>query len=251
MPACRDDRRFTQGATTVIELRSDMLVELVDSMGDDTSVVRAAKVSTAGQGAAHYVQHEQAAPKLIGYLMRNRHGSPFEHTAFTFYVEAPIFVWREIMRHRIASYNEESARYRQLGPVFYVPDRERDLVQSGSSAHPLLTPGSDYQHAHVEHELTRAAVAAYDAYERLLSHGIAREVARMVLPVSIYSSAYVTMNARALMNFLSLRTSNLDAAYPSHPMREIEAVARQFETIFAERMPATHAAFVENGRVAP
>lgn len=255
MPACRDDRRFTQGATTVIELRSDMLVELVNSMGDDTSVVRAAKVSTvAGAGrwrSAGPVADTLATAKLIGYLMRNRHGSPFEHTAFAFYVEAPIFVWREIMRHRIASYNEESARYRQLGPVFYVPDRERDLVQSGSSAHPLLTPGSDYQHAHVEHELARAAVAAYDAYERLLSNGIAREVARMVLPVSIYSSAYVTMNARALMNFLSLRTSNLDATYPSHPMREIEAVARQFETIFAERMPVTHTAFVENGRIAP
>lgn len=243
--------RFARGANGPVTLRSDLLVELVDSMGDDTSVVRAAKVSTAGQAAARYVQHEQAAPKLIGYLMRNRHGSPFEHTAFTFYVEAPIFVWREIMRHRIASYNEESARYRKLGPVFYVPGPERDLVQSGSSAHPRLTPGTTAQHELVETEVVRASVAAYDAYERLLAADVAREVARMVLPVNVYSSAYVTMNARALMNFLSLRVEDEGAAYPSHPMREIEAVARQFEMIFAEKMPATHAMFLAAGRVAP
>lgn len=238
--------RFAQAEKSVVVLRSDMRVELVDSMASDAAVVR---VSTVGHRST--VADAHAGAKLIGYLMRNRHGSPFEHTAFTFYVEAPIFVWREIMRHRIASYNEESARYRQLEPVFYAPGLERDLVQSGSSAHPRLTFGTTEQHALVEDELARSSVAAYDAYVRMLNAGIAREVARMVLPVNIYSSAYVTMNARALMNFLSLRVEDPSAAYPSHPMREIEAVARQFEAIFAEKMPATHAAFIENGRVSP
>jgi flavin-dependent thymidylate synthase len=152
-----DDRRFAQAEKSVVVLRSDMRVELVDSMGDDTSVVRAAKVSTAGQGAARYVQHEQAADGLIGYLMRNRHGSPFEHTAFTFYVEAPIFVWREIMRHRIASYNEESGRYRKLEPVFYVPAASRPVRQGGTSAHPRLTAGTEAQHELVDRELIRAS----------------------------------------------------------------------------------------------
>jgi len=242
--------RFARAEKSVVVLRSDMRVELIDSMGNDASVVRAARVSTAGQSAAHYVEHERDAG-LVNYLMRNRHGSPFEHTSFTFYVEAPIFVWREIMRHRIASYNEESARYRKLEPVFYVPGADRNVKQGGTSAHPRLTAGTAAQHETVEDELVIASTAAYSAYERLLAAGIAREVARMVLPVNIYSTAYVTMNARALMNFLSLRVEDEGATFPSHPMREIELVARQFETIFAEAMPATHAAFLGNGRVAP
>jgi len=134
----RAELRFAQAEKSVVVLRSDMRVELIDSMGNDALVVRAARVSTSGRSATNYVGCEHDAG-LVNYLMRNRHGSPFEHTAFTFYVEAPIFVWREIMRHRIASYNEESARYRQLAPEFYVPPPERDLVQSGSSAHPRLT----------------------------------------------------------------------------------------------------------------
>jgi thymidylate synthase (FAD) len=242
--------RSAQAVKGVVVLRSDMRVELIDSMGNDASVVRAARVSTAGQSAARCVEHERDAG-LVNYLMRNRHGSPFEHTSFTFCVEAPIFVWREIMRHRIASYNEESARYRKLEPVFYVPGPERDLVQSGSSAHPRLTAGTADQYDLVVRELVRSSVVAYDAYEDLLAAGIAREVARMVLPVNIYSTAYVTMNARALMNFLSLRVEDEGATFPSHPMHEIELVARQFETIFAEVMPTTHAAFLGNGRVAP
>ena len=246
----RPEPRFAQAEKSVVVLRSDMRVELIDSMGNDASVVRAARVSTAGQSAARYVEHERDAG-LVNYLMRNRHGSPFEHTSFTFYVEAPIFVWREIMRHRIASYNEESGRYRKLEPVFYVPRADRNVRQGGTSAHPRLTAGTAAQHEAVEAELITASTTAYSAYERLLVAGIAREVARMVLPVSIYSSAYVTMNARALMNFISLRTEDPTAAYPSHPMREIEVVARQFEMIMGETMPATHAAFLGNGRVAP
>jgi len=177
--------------------------------------------------------------------------SPFEHNSMTFYVQAPIFVFREFMRHRIASYNEESGRYRELRPVFYVPGPERMLVQEGKPGRYVFVDGSPEQHALVERETRAACEQAYASYQRMLDAGIAREVARIVLPVTIYSSMYVTMNARSLMNFLSLRTKREDSHFPSFPQREIEMAAEQMEAEFARLMPLTHAAFEKNGRVAP
>jgi flavin-dependent thymidylate synthase len=177
--------------------------------------------------------------------------SPFEHNSMTFYVQAPIFVFREFMRHRIASYNEESGRYRELRPVFYVPGRERRLVQEGKPGRYVFVDGTPEQHALVEKETRVACEQAYAAYQRMLDAGIAREVARIVLPLTIYSSMYVTMNARSLMNFLSLRTTREDSTFPSFPQREIEMVAEQMEQEWARLMPLTHAAFDANGRVAP
>jgi thymidylate synthase (FAD) len=183
--------------------------------------------------------------------MRERHGSPFEHSVLTFYVSAPIFVWREHMRHRMTSYNEESGRYRVLEPVFYLPSAQRNLVQVGKPGAYEFVPGSPEQTAVVDEAIRAATTAAYREYERMLAAGVAREVARVVLPVSIYSSAYVTMNARALMNFLSLRRRSDDSRFPSYPQREIEMVAERYEQIWSGLMPLTHAAFVANGRVAP
>ena len=103
--------------TAAIHVRNDFDVELVDSMGSDELICRAARVSTLG--AASIDTSESAG--LIGFLMGNRHGSPFEHNAMMLRVTAPIFVWREFMRHRIGfSYNEESGRYKVLDGVFYV-----------------------------------------------------------------------------------------------------------------------------------
>jgi thymidylate synthase (FAD) len=169
----------------------------------------------------------------------------------TFRVHAPIVVWREQMRHRMASYNEESARYRVLGPVFYLPARDRNLVQVGKPGHYQFVPGTDEQYELVVDAIRTVGTIAYGRYQAQLAGGIAPEVARMVLPVNTYSSAYVTMNARSLMNFLSLRTTSPDARYPSSPLHEIEMVAEQFEQHFAQLMPWTHAAFVRHGRVAP
>src|SRR4051794_18335865 len=132
--------------------------------------------------------------------MRDRHGSPFEHNSMTFYVQAPIFVFREFMRHRIASYNEESGRYRELRPVFYVPSPQRDLVQVGKPGAYEFLPGTDEQHELVTRLAQEQAVAAHAAYRRMLEAGVAREVARIVLPLNLYSSMYVTLNARSLMN---------------------------------------------------
>jgi thymidylate synthase (FAD) len=183
--------------------------------------------------------------------MRDRHGSPFEHNSFTFFVRAPIFVWREHMRHRITSYNEESGRYRELEPVFYVPGPERNLVQQGKPGAYEFVPGTPEQHALVDAEVRAACSQSYAAYQTMLAAGVAREVARIVLPVTIYSSAYVTMNARAMMNFLSLRTKREGSHFPSFPQREIEMVAEHYETEFERLMPLTYAAFQSNGRVAP
>ena len=235
-----------------IIIRSDMTVELVRSSASDADVVFAARVSTVGEQSLEDLDADPASERgLIGYLMRERHGSPFEHNSMTFFVQAPIFVWREHMRHRIASYNEESGRYRELKPVFYVPNRERNIVQVGKTGAYEFLAGSDGQYDLIESSMVEACGQSYEAYQGLLEAGIAREVARMVLPVSIYSSAYVTMNARAMMNFLSLRRKAEGSQYPSYPQREIEMVAEGYELEWARLMPITHAAFVAGGRVAP
>ena len=235
-----------------IVFRSDMSVELVQSSAADSDVLFAARVSTQGENSLRDVGADATrSAGLIAYLMRDRHGSPFEHNSMTFYVQAPIFVFREFMRHRIASYNEESGRYRELRPVFYVPGPERKLRQEGKPGHYVFVDGTREQHALVR-ELTEATChAAYAAYRSMLDAGVAREVARIVLPLTLYSSMYVTMNARALMNFLSLRVQREDSTFPSYPQREIEMVAEQMESRWAELMPLTHAAFEAGGRVAP
>lgn len=236
-----------------IVFRSDTTVELVRGAARDSDVVFAARVSTQGETSLAAAGTEASARDrgLIRFLMRDRHGSPFEHNSFTFFVEAPIFVFREFMRHRIASYNEESGRYREMRPVFYLPSRERRLVQQGKPGAYEFHPGTDEQHEIVEREVREQSAAAYAAYQRMLEAGVAREVARTVLPVNLFSSMYVTMNARALMNFLSLRTTHEEAAFPSFPQREIEMVAEQMEAFFADAMPLTHEAFVAGGRIAP
>lgn len=245
-------------STTEPVFRSDMTVDIVQGMASDQAVLSAARVSTLGDitreewGGVPMTEEGQKRDKgLINYLMRDRHGSPFEHTFMTFYIEAPIFVFREFMRHRIASYNEESSRYKQLGAVFYTPSRERNLQQVGRPGAYDFVPGTDEQIDQVALEVRSQALLAYAAYQRMLDAGIAREVARIVLPVNTYSSMYVSMNARALMNFLSLRTKREGSHFPSFPQREIEMVAEEMETLFAYAMPWTYEAFNKNGRVAP
>ena len=235
-----------------ISFRSDMSVELVKATARDSDVIWAARVSTKGESSLEDVDADpEKARGLINYLMRDRHGTPFEHTSLTYFVSAPIFVFREFMRHRIASYNEESGRYRELRPVFYVPGPDRNLVQQGKPGAYEFVAGTPDQHRVVVEQTEASCRQAYAAYQEMLAAGVAREVARIVLPVTTYSSMYVTMNARALMNFLSLRTKHPDSHFPSFPQREIEMVAERMEASWAELMPLTYAAFNENGRVAP
>jgi thymidylate synthase (FAD) len=215
-------------------------VRLDGCMADDLSVVNAARVSFA-QRSDRLDDRDQG---LIGFLMRERHGTPFEHNAFRFHVKLPIFVMREWARHRIGSFNEWSARYSQLDPEFYIPEPEDVRTQVGK-------PGA-YSFDAVAPELaehtreTQAAVyeQAYAAYLDLLEQGVAKEVARNVLPVAIYTQFYWTVNARSLMNFLSLRNAVT-------AQREIRRYAAACEQLFGERMPITHSAFLANERRAP
>jgi thymidylate synthase (FAD) len=235
-----------------IIFRSDMTVELVKASASDADVIWAARVSTAGEQSLEEIGEDPArSAGLINYLARERHGSPFEHTSMTFFISAPIFVFREFMRHRIASYNEESGRYRELSPVFYVPDADRKLIQIGKAGAYTFVDGTKEQLEITEAAMKEAYTLAYQQYQVMLDAGIAREVARAVLPVGLYSSMYVTMNARALMNFLSLRTAREGSHFPSYPQREIEMVAEKMEVEFARLMPLTHAAFEKSGRVTP
>ena len=203
--------------------RSDMSVELIKASASDADVVWAARVSTAGENSLDEIGEDPArSAGLINYLARERHGSPFEHTSMTFFVSAPIFVFREFMRHRIASYNEESGRYRELRPVFYIPSSQRKLIQIGKTGAYTFIDGTSEQYEIAVSAMKESYIFVYERYQRMLEAGIAREVARAVLPVALYSSMYVTMNARALMNFLSLRTSREGSHFPSYPQREIE-----------------------------
>src|SRR5215472_18775802 len=164
-----------------ITFRSDMTVELVKQAASDADVIWAARVSTKGeQSLADINADPERSAGLINYLMRDRHGTPFEHSSMTFYVRAPIFVFREFMRHRTFSYNEESGRYRQLRPVFYVPGPERKLVQQGKPGAYEFTEGTDEQHKIVTEAVKASCEQAYANYQAMLDAGVAREVARRV-----------------------------------------------------------------------
>jgi thymidylate synthase (FAD) len=242
----------TGGEAAEIKFRSDVTVELIKHAASDADVLWAARVSTKGENSLEEIEADPArSTGLINYLMRDRHGTPFEHSSMTFYVQAPIFVFREFMRHRTFSYNEESGRYRRLDPVFYVPAPERKLVQIGKPGKYEFVDGTPEQAKLVTEATQESYRQAYGAYLEMLDAGVAREVARTVLPVGLYSSMYATCNARALMNFLSLRTKREDSTFPSFPQREIEMVAERMEELWAGLMPLTHAAFERAGRVSP
>jgi thymidylate synthase (FAD) len=236
---------------TDIQFRQDVTVELVKASASDSDVAMAARVSTIGGSHEEVVDLGKGAG-LINFLMRDRHGSPFEHNSLTFYIEAPIFVAREHFRHRAGwSYNEESGRYKQLQPTFYVPGPHRNLVQVGRPGAYTFEEGSTYQMGLVPYVFENVYAEVYSEYKALLDQGIAKEVARMILPVGIFTSYYATCNARSLMHFLSLRTTDPNSTYPSFPQREIELVADRMEIALAEKMPLTMAAFDRHGRVAP
>ena len=232
-----------------ITFRSDMTVDLIDSMGSDDSVIRSAKVSTMTDTTVDDMS-TAGKEKFIDFLVANRHSSPTEHVIFTFRIEAPIFVWREYQRHRIAAYSEQSGRYTELKPVFYVPDADRNLVQVGKPGEYVFTQGDYTQLRSTTFTLQDSSVSTYDEYRYLLDRGIAREVARMVLPLNIYSTAYVTMNLRSLTNFLSLRRNVEGQTFPSFPQREIEMVAEKMEDHADSIVPITTDSFRRNGRVA-
>lgn len=236
-----------------IKFSNEVVVKPVRVEASDAGVIAAARVSTIGnQSLDSLTKDANEAEGLIRYLLKNHHGTPFEHNSFTFYVKAPIFVYREWHRHRVGwSYNEESGRYKELEPEFYVPDDKRNLIQTGKPGHYEFHPGGEDQYNELVKSLEESYTLAYENYQKNLELGVAREVARMCLPVGTFSSMYATCNARSLMHFLSLRTEHEDAVFPSHPQREIAMAAELMEEVFAESMPLTYKAYKEAGRVAP
>lgn len=220
-----------------INYRSDMKVELLDHMGSDETVARAARVST-GKDRLDQGKIEG----LIRYLVREGHTSTLEHCVSTFRMEVPIFVHRQLMTHRTLSKNSESGRYTEFKPEFYVPGGDRPLVNAGTSARPELVSAKDpdtfgsIQVAHSE-----LATICWQSYELQIADGIANEVARNVLPVSTYTSLWMTGNLLGWFNFLRLRNGD-----NGHPQFEVVEVARQVEEIIAELYPITYAAWKES-----
>lgn len=240
--------------TNGIKFFDDMSVSLVECMGGDWKVCAAAKVSTDPVAVREMLEAEEreGAYGLIKYLARQRHGSPFEHTVFTFHATVPIVVVREWERHRIASYSEESGRYHKLQPHFYLPPRHRPLIPAPGykSARPQFVQASDYEYYETIDSLSRTAVAGWMEYEQLMEQNIALEVARMNLPLHTYVSLWCTMNLRSLFNYLSLRTHEPEAMHVSFPMWEIEQAARAIEGIVTEHCPLSIKAWNEAGRIA-
>ena len=215
-------------------------VRLDDAMADDLSVANGARVSFARRKD----ELDESDEGLIRFLMRDRHGSPFEHNAFRFHVRCPIFVAREWFRHRIGSFNEFSMRYATAPDDFYVPEAEDVRSQVGKPGAYSFEPVSDELAEEARQEIEAVYKEAYATYARLVEKGVARELARAVIPVGAYTQFYWTVNARALMNFVSLRNAEF-------AQREIRRYAEAVEAFFAQKMPVTHAAFVQNERMAP
>lgn len=233
---------------TDIRYRSDITVELDDRMGDDAKVIRMAKASIKRTGAD---MDSAARLGFINFLMRERHGVPFEHCALTLYYEVPVFTMRQLAKHRISSISEASGRYTPMEGVFYLADRRRPLVQVGKAGAYQFEAGTDAQYRDYNYATMATSERGMAYYRDLLDAGIARELARSVLPVNVYTSGYMTLNLRSLMNLLSLRTAGENAVIKGHPQYEIELLAQGMERIFAEQFPLTHAAFDQNGRIAP
>lgn len=206
-------------------------VRLVDVLGDDYSAVKAARVSY-GKG----IKTPEKDKKLIFYLMEHKHETPFEHIVFTFHVKTPIFIARQWFRHRIGSFNEASLRYTELKDEFYIPDHIRKNVKEDKQK--AVRVDDEQLKEKALNLIDEAIENSYKIYKNLLEMGIAREMARVVLPMASYTQFYWTVNARSLMNFLNLRAD-------SHAQWEIQQYAIKIAEIFREKCPWTYEAFLK------
>ena len=216
-----------------------MRVELIKTNASDEDVARAAWVSNFGEDSR--TKDTTRIRKLIDFLYRNEHMSPFEHGSFTFFVDVPIFVAREFMRHRTFSYNEVSGRYTEMKPRFYVPPGNRPIIQAGKIGSYKFVTGTENQYLDIGDSSTYAYQEAWNAYAGMRENGIANEVARNPLSLGMYTQFYATCNPRNLMHFLELRTD-------PQALWEIRDTAEQMEEYLEDAMPLTYASFVA-GRV--
>jgi thymidylate synthase (FAD) len=210
-------------------------VELIGSMGGDLSVVNAARVS-------FHKRSEEMGDRergLVRFLMENRHGTPFEMVQLQFRARTPIGVAREWFRHRIGSFNEESTRYVEMRKEFYIPEPDACRAQVGKPGHYIFERHHDPEK--VREMMGWAYEAAYLAYQDLMALGVAKELARNVLPLGLLTEFVWSVNLRSLFNFLSLRTS-------PHALREIREEAEQVEMLAAQVAPECMAAWGACGR---
>lgn len=252
---------FTQDTNSLVTLTTEIEVTKIASYGGDWLIADAARVSSKHSEGSGEREPIKADIGLINSLIKHRHGGPFGHGGLTFFVKAPVFVFREWRTHRIAmvqstddfSYSEASARYRPLEPVFYLPPTNRPTIkrEDHKAMRPVFDLANEHQLIKLYEELTFAYEVAWNTYQNLLSDGVAPEIARTVLPVGVYSSMYVSCNPRSLMHFLSLRTRRENATFESFPQWEIEVAADVLEKVFEAGWPVTFEAFEKNGRVAP
>ena len=209
-------------------------VRLIDSMGNDLSVSRAARVSYDAPGRPE-------DEKLINYLWKNHHTTPFESVTFTFEIYAPIFVFRQWHRHRTWSFNELSARYKELPEVFYVPKVEHITTQSTSNKQ-MRTDEENPNAADIKGIITGQCENAFATYRKLLELGCPRELARSVLPVTTYSHMFATVNLLNLLKFLTLRTH-------SHAQYEIRVYAQAMLDLIRPIVPQTVTAWEATANV--
>jgi thymidylate synthase (FAD) len=223
-----------------IDVLDHGFVRLDAALADDLSVVNAARVSF----GARVDRMDDRNAGLVRFLMRERHGTPFEHNLFRFHIKAPLFVTREWQRHRVGSFNERSGRYSELPDEFYVPAAADVRTQVGKPGAYTFEPVPDAIAEQVRDGIAASYAESYQRYQELLADNVAKEVARTVLPVGLYTEFYWSLNARSLMNFLSLR--NAETA-----QREIRLYAEAVEAHFARAMPVTYESFLGQGRTAP
>lgn len=232
--------------------RSDVDCYLLDSMGDENSIVRRARVSTGGPGSS--VKNNpgdeltNADKGLIRMLFREKHGVPFEGVEFEFYFRVPVFVSRQIVKHRLSGVNEESGRYRELQGEFYVVPDDRKIEQIGKTGSYQFKESDPNLVAKLQEMQIKESTEAWTAYQDKLEMGVAKEVARQNLPVNIYSSMYYKTNLRSALNFLSLRKEwGEDSLFPSHPQYEITLVADKMAEEIQKVVPTVYETFIESG----
>jgi thymidylate synthase (FAD) len=221
-----------------VQFVDKMSVELINTNASDDMVALAAWVSHANDEKAR-LENREGVEKLISFLYRNKHMSPFEHGQFIGKADVPLRVRSEWHRHRTQSYNEVSTRYTEMTPRFYIPPIERPLVQEGKPGNYYFVPGDVEQYAVTKRTLERNSVDAYENYLKLLEIGVAKEVASYNLPINLMTQFYFTASPRNLMQFLSLRNEE-------HALFEIREAALQVEEIFAQTMPLTYKAYIKD-----
>ena len=219
-------------------------IRVIDYMGDDAAVVQAARVS---YGAGTKKIREDAG--LINYLMRHRHTSPFEMCEIKIHVKMPIFVARQWIRHRVANLNEISGRYSILDNEFYVPATDDLAAQARTNRQGRGDVLRRDEAARVLEILREDALRSYTHYEEMLNEvggqvvdperqGLARELARMNLPVSLYTQLYWKIDLHNLLHFLDLRAA-------PHAQYEIRVYAEALLEVVKQWVPLTYAAFMD------